>query len=240
LTGSGDRYIAPRLMREARVALAAGLTLTAIAIGVVLSRSPPAVTRSTPMTAAVGFGTSPVGARICQSGEVLPRGTTAIRVWLEAVIGPPVSVEASAGSRLLTRGARGPGWTTGSITIPVRTVTRTVSRVTVCVNVSQPREPIGVHGVRTATAVAAFDRQGPLPRTAHASAPQYREGPLPGRMVIEYLRPGERSWWSLATSVARRMGLGRAASGTWIAVLAIVLMLALAVVMSRTILGESA
>ncbi len=224
-------------MREARVALAAGLTLTAIAIGVVLSRSPPAVTRSTPMTAAVGFGTSALGARICQSGEVLPRSTTAIRVWLEAVIGPPVSVEASSGSHLLTRGTRGPGWTTGSVTIPVRTVTRTVSHVTVCVNVGRPREPIGLHGVRTATAVAAFDRQGPLPRTARAP-PRYREGPLPGRIVIEYLRPGNSSWWSLATSVARRMGLGRAASGTWIAVLAIVLMLALAVVMSRAILME--
>ncbi len=41
---------------------------------------------------------------------------------------------------------------------------------------------------------------------------------------IEYLRPGPGSWWSLASAVARRMGLGRAPSGTWVALLPLALM----------------
>jgi len=56
--------------------------------------------------------------------------------------------------------------------------------------------------------------------------------------MIEYLRPGESSWWSLATSVARRMGLGRAETGTWVALLAILLMVAVGGAMSRVILKE--
>jgi hypothetical protein len=43
--------------------------------------------------------------------------------------------------------------------------------------------------------------------------------PLPGRIKIEYLRADHSSWWSAAQAVARRMGLGRAPTGTWIALL---------------------
>ncbi len=50
--------------------------------------------------------------------------------------------------------------------------------------------------------------------------------PLPGRISIEYLQPGRRSWWSLALSVARRLGLGRAAAGTGNALLVLALALA--------------
>jgi len=226
-------------MRGTRVALAAGLTSTAIALGIVLSHSPPAVTRSKiPMTIIVGFGKSDLGARLCQANEVLPRRTTAIRVSLIAVLGPPVSVEASLDGHVLTRGRRGAGWTASSVTIPVTPLSRTMSSVTVCVNVSSPDEPVGIRGARTTPALAAFDRQGPLPRSSHSSALRYREGPLPGRIMIEYLRPGESSWWSLATSVARRMGLGRAETGTWVALLAILLMVAVGGAMSRVILKE--
>jgi len=228
-------------MRQARVALAAGLALTALALVLVLSQSPLTVVRSTAArTYTTSFGSSNLGARVCQAHEVLPRGTVAIRVWLEAVIGPPVSVEALAGGQLLTRGARGSGWTAGSVTIPVRRVTRTVSPVTVCVNVGKPREPIALQGVRTAPALAATDRQGPLPKVAGRRAPSYRRGPLPGRIMIEYLRAGSSSWWSLATPVARRMGLGHAGSGKWIPLLALILMVAVAVLMSRLLLVELA
>jgi hypothetical protein len=228
-------------MRDARVALAAGLALTAVALGWVLSRSPPTVARSTaPMTDSTIFGTSDVPSRICQADETLPGGTTAIRVWLEAVIGPPVTVEALSGARVLTRGGHGSGWTAGSVTIPVQPVTRTVRHATVCVTVGRQREPIGIQGVRTARSLAAIDRQGPLPPAPHTRTPRYRKGPLPGRIMVEYLRPGDGSWWSRAVSVARRMGLGRAGSGTWVALLAIVLMVAVAVVSTRAVLEESA
>ncbi len=239
---AGESSSRRRIWRDPRVALAAGLTLTALGICLVLlSNAPPIVIRSNaPRTDSTSFGASDLAERICQPDEVLPGGTTAIRVWVEAVIGPPVSVEVLSGARLLTQGSRGWGWTAGSVTLPVRRQPRTVSYLTVCVNIAPPREPVGLQGVPSAPALAATVRQGPLPRATPVQAPTYRRGPLPGRLVIEYLRPGDRSWWSLARSVARRMELGHAGSGRWIPVLAIVLLAAVLAVMCWLILGKPA
>jgi hypothetical protein len=232
---------AARWLGTPRVVLGAALAVIAVALVLVLSRSPPAVTRSgAPVINAFELDRSSARSRICQAGETLPRGATAIRVWLEAVIGPPVEVEALSGRRVLARGARGAGWTAGSVTVPIRPVPRAAAHVTVCVNVAAAREAIGVRGVRTAAQVAASDRQGPLSHAHQARAPTYREGHLPGRVVIEYLRPGTKSWWSLVRSVVRRMGLGHAGSGAWIALLAVALMLAAGAVTSRLLLEELA
>jgi hypothetical protein len=226
-------------MRQARIALAAGLTLTALGVCLVLSGSPPAATRTkTARTKTVMFWRSDLPGRICQAEETLPRGSTAIRIWLEAVIGPPVSIEVLARGRVVAQGAHGAGWTAGSVTIPLKPISQTVSPATVCVHVSHLRESFSLQGSRTPPARADIERQGPVPPSARGLAPTYREGPLPGRVTIEYLKPGDRSWWSLALSVARRMGLGHAFSGSWIALLAIVLMLAVAVTMSRLLLKE--
>jgi hypothetical protein len=228
-------------MREARIAFGIGLALLLIAIGVVLLRSPISVIRaSAPRTDAVMFGSSSLGERVCQPDELLPRGTTAIRVWLEAVIGPAVTVEALSGTRLVTRGARGTGWTAGSVTVPVHPVDQSVTHSTICINMDPASEPIGLQGVKTSRALAAFDRQGPLPTTRSGSTPQYREGPLPGRLMIEYLRPGSDTWLSLITSVARRMGLGHATSGVLTALLAIALMGTVGLLISGLVLKEIA
>jgi len=55
---------------------------------------------------------------------------------------------------------------------------------------------------------------------------------LGGRMWIEYLRPGDRSWASLIPSIVRAIGLGRADPGTWIALLALSLMATVAALAS--------
>jgi hypothetical protein len=55
---------------------------------------------------------------------------------------------------------------------------------------------------------------------------------------MEYLRPGRKSWWSLASSVAHHMGLGHAASGTWIVFLVLALMLTVVILASRLALRE--
>jgi hypothetical protein len=237
LQGGSAAQAALRLLAQPRVVLAAGLAALAIAMAVVLSTAPPAVTRSAAhLPSTVVFGRSRTQSRICQAGEVLPRGTTAIRVWLEAVIGPHVEAQALSAGRVIARGARGAGWTSGSVTIPIAPVPSAPARVSVCVNVAKAREPVGVQGVHTATRIAATDRQGPA--TARVSA--RRAGPLPGRIVIEYLQPGHASWWSLVRSVARRMGLGHAGSGPAIALLAFALMLAAAGLTVRQLLRELA
>jgi hypothetical protein len=56
-------------------------------------------------------------------------------------------------------------------------------------------------------------------KTSGAEATVGGGRPLPGRISVQYLQPGHRSWWSLALSVARRLGLGRTAPGTWNALL---------------------
>lgn len=226
---------------RAGIALAAGLGFTIAALAVVLSRSPPAVTRSElPLTNISELRVRELDLRICQPGEAMPRGTTAVRVVMAAVAGPPVSIEALSGRRVLTRGAKAAGWTAGSVTVPVARVSRAWRQATVCVNVAESYEPVVIAVAPTAPAVAAVARRGPLPPVEPGLAATYRESPLPGRLIVEYLRPGDSSWWSLVLSVARRMGLGHAAGGTWLALLAALLMAAVAVAASRAILEELA
>src|ERR1700691_1369592 len=175
-----------------RVALAAGLTVIATAIAVTLSRSPLALagTNSIPLQTLSGVIDT------CQGGEVLPSGTTAMRIWIRADIGPSVSVVALSGARVVTRGGHEAGWTGEVLTIPVAPVRHAVAGARVCVRVGQTVETVDLLGA-------------PASRGA-GGEPEFR-------MRIEYLRPGGNSWWSLARSVAHRMGLGRAPSGTWMA-----------------------
>jgi hypothetical protein len=228
-----------RAIKGPRLVVGVGFALIAIVLVIVLSGAPPAATR--PPVALVHttlFGRTNARSRICQAGETLPRATTAIRVWLEAVVGPPVQLQALAGGRVIAHGARGAGWTAGSVTVPISPVPRATARVTVCVNMAQAREPVGLQGLRTSRLVAASDRQGPNPHAKGTHGPTYQDFPLPGRLLIEYLRPGSRSWWSLARSVLRRMGLGHAGSGAWIPLLAVALMLVVAALSSRLIWRE--
>jgi hypothetical protein len=210
-------------MRDVKIALILALALVAIALAIVLTGSPPAVTRAKAPTAGARVGALASGGEVCQGGEVVPRGTTAMRVWLDAVIGPPLTLTARSGSRVLTGGRRGAGWSTSSVTIPVRPVARTSSDVTVCVGVGQASESVMVLGVGSPSRYAAYDA---------------RHEPLAGRVAIEYLRPGGLSWWSLARSVARRMGLGHALSGAWVALLALAVVVAMVAVSSWLVLRE--
>ncbi len=202
------------------------LGLVAIAVCVVLSTSPPLVTRSkAPLLDARALGSLGSGAEVCQGGEVVPRGTTAIRVWLEAVIGPPLTLVARSGSRVLTSGLRDAGWSTGSVTIPVSPVSRASSDVTICVRIGHAREAVEVRGVESRPQNAAYE-------------PGHE--PSAGRVIVEYLRPGQDTWWSLARSVARRMGLAHAPSGVAVALLALALVAAMAATISWLVLRELA
>ncbi|HXC23770.1 MAG TPA: hypothetical protein VNU28_04225, partial [Solirubrobacteraceae bacterium] len=203
-----------------RTAVIAGVLLTAIAICLTLTRAPPIVARSdaTPLQGFVAETSN--GASVCQQGETLPRGTTAIRLSLYTLFGPRVAVQVFSGGRLLTSGVRGAGWTAEGPAVPVRPVDRTTPDVKVCVTFGQPLGLIDVDGSYVSPEQAMTSATGQT---------------LAGRMRIEYLRPGNRSWWSSASSVARRMGLGRWPAGTWIALLAIALMAGVAVATVRLI-----
>jgi 4-amino-4-deoxy-L-arabinose transferase-like glycosyltransferase len=208
-------------MRGTRVALAVGLALTALALVLVLSGSPdvaaPEAVPAHPVAIQPKLAVTQHGASICQRDETLPRATTAIRVLLKALIGPRIAVKVLAGGRIVTSGERGPGWTSGAVTVPVARVGRTVAHAKVCLAFALSDETVDMEGERASGARAAFAAGGQV---------------LPGRMHVEYLRAGDRSWWSLALSTARHLGLGRAWAGTWVALLVLALvgiMLALTV-----------
>jgi branched-subunit amino acid transport protein len=208
-------------MRRVQIALAAGLAITAATLGSVLSRSPLTVAATNSVSAHDDIGRIQPDSSFCQEGGTVPRGTTAVRASLSANAGPTVKLEVLSGSRLVTEGQRTAGWgIEETVTVPVRRVPRAVSHALVCVSVGPSIEVVQVNG--SATQLAS--NRGSDPGTAI--------------LRLEYLRPGLSSWWSLASSIAYRMGLGRAPSGAVVAPLALVLMLAIAMLASRLILRE--
>jgi hypothetical protein len=189
-----------------RVALAIGLALIALAVVLTLAHAPLSVARRGVATEHTLVSTArPASA--CQGGETLPRGTTALRLSLTAALGPRVTVKVLSGLLAVTHGTTQPGWSDASVTVSVQPLSHTVAPVTVCLALTQMNGKLSMRGSHTSRAQAA---------TSGGER-------LPGRMNIEYLRPGARTWWSQATAVARRLGLGRTASGAWNAVLVMVL-----------------
>jgi hypothetical protein len=208
-------------MRSVRIALASGLGLIAIAIGLVLAHSPMSIASTNGILSEKWIATGG-SLTYCQAPELLPRGTSAIRLSLSAFTGPRVAVVVTSGGREITGGERGSGWTGRVVTIPVKPLPRAVSKVTVCTSPLSHNETLTMFGATTPHTIAA--RLGP-----HV---------LPGRMRIEYLRAGERSWASMARSIMRRMGLGRAGGGSWIVLLALVLLATVVALTARLVLKE--
>jgi hypothetical protein len=210
-------------MRGVTLALLGGLGALSIMLVVTLLGSPSSVAASNKVPGKeTPIASTTSGASYCQTGETLPTGITAIRIWLDAAAGPRVNVVVWAHGHAVASGSRGSIWIGGSVTVPVKPLARTVHDVTLCASFHLHHETIVVQGMATPPTVAAHDgRQA-----------------LGGRMGVEYMRAGTRSWLSLAGEVARRMGLGRSPGGTWIALLALTLLGVAIALGSRLILTE--
>jgi len=181
------------------IALATGLLAIAIGVALTLARRPLVVVAENLPETHHTLITAVHHASACQAGETLPAGVSAIRLALTSDVGARVDVEVLAGRRVLARGTHSPGWEGASVSVPVKPLAQAFSPVEICFALTDLNGNVTMLGVPTRSAVAA-----------------HGEGKaLPGRMHIEYLQPGGQSWWSLANSVAWRLGLGRAASGSW-------------------------
>jgi hypothetical protein len=209
-------------MRSVKIAIALGLALLAISIGLTLTRSPPLLAGTNSILVATKVASTTRSASACQANEVLPANTSAIRLSLEATLGPRVTVKASSGRQVVTYGERPAGWTGLGVTVPVKRVPQSTSGVKICFAFGVENERVSIFGQTTSAKVAATGG----------------EEVLPGRMRIEYLRSGHSSWWSLASSVSRRIGLGRAWAGTWIVLLLLTLMVTVATLTSWLVLQE--
>ena len=211
-------------MMQARVALGAALALIALAAAIVLSQSPRVLAGSNAIEPfSSRLTTVPGSGSGCQPGETLPARTTAISLSLEATAGPRVTITVLSGKAILTHGTSAEGWLGQDVTIPVEPLDRTVRNATVCFAFKGADEQVSFLGL-------------PAPRLSPATSARRA---LPGRMAIEYLRHGSSSWFSLAPSIARSMGLGRAWPGTWVALVAISLAVASIALASWLTIRES-
>jgi hypothetical protein len=210
-----DKALTFREQRRARIALAVGLMIMVATLVATMSRRPLVAVGSNSIPPEGVIATTRGGNSACQKDEVLPAGTSAMRLWVSVNIGPRVTVTALSGARVVTRGTRGAGWTGEVVTVPVKRVPRTISHARVCFAIGPAVEKIGLVGAKVA---------GKSEKLV--------------KMRIEYMRPGPRSWWSLASSVARHMGLDRAPSGTWIVLIPLALMTAAVVLTSWLVLRQ--
>jgi hypothetical protein len=214
-----------------KVTLALGIALLAAVGALVLTRSPPRVLAGS-ASSTNGILTALSGdISVCQAGEALPAHVSAVRLSMWAFVGWPMHVAAYSGPRLLTEGRRDADWTSDSVTVPVKPLDHATSNVVLCFSIGPNSEPALILGTRTPERDAAAVLAGIQPSSAF-------KGRLPGRLGIEYLTSGQGTWWSRAEEVARRMGLGRSFSGTWIALLVAALMAAVGVLALRLTLRE--
>ncbi len=203
-------------MRNVQVTLAVGVALLVAVGAVTLTRSPPRVVRTGWRGEHGELYLATGDITVCQANEVLPSGVTGIRLWMRAFFGTQVHVVAYSGSQVLAKGSRGAEWTGESVTVPVKPVDHTTSDVRLCIALGPNSEPVILIGDLTPPQEAAG-----VPESGSTAAAK-----LKGRVGVEYLAAGRSSWWSRVLSVAQHMGLGRAFSGTWIALLAAALMAA--------------
>jgi len=199
-------------MRAARIALGAELVLLLVGVALVLQRSPMSVaaTNKPANQEPEAIASTRNGASICQGDETLPRGTSAIRVSLGASIGPHLRLVVSSGGRTVTSGEQDSGWTGAVVAIPVRPLAHPVANTQVCVSFRPANETLVLYG---------------KPTRGSGGAQEDGRG-LGGTIWIEYLRPGTRTWASLASSIVRNMGFARAWGGEAIPFLAIASLLA--------------
>jgi hypothetical protein len=156
---------------------------------------------------------------VCQANERIPTSTEAIRISLIAYLGSAVSLTVSREGQIVASGHHGAGWVSGSLTLPLRTPIAETLNAKICITRDPGYLPVELAGDTAPRALAA---------TVDGT-------PLTGRMRIEYLGRGDRSWLSLTKHVARRLGLGHSPSGAWI-VLPLAVMMAIAVTLGAWLL----
>jgi hypothetical protein len=191
------------------VALSLGLALLAIALAVVLSGSPLVLAHANQVPADEPIYKATGGSGACQPGETVPAGVSAIRLILVAVVGPRVSLTVGSPGGPVTSGSVGGGWTAGAVTVPVKPLAHPVGSARICFQLGGSAEAVEVGGSAARPALAARTLTGKV---------------LPGRFTVEYMHRAHGSWWSTGETVARRLGLGHAPSGTWLAVLMLLAM----------------
>jgi hypothetical protein len=185
-----------------------GLVVITAALVGVLAQTPKKVIASNYVKVAEELGLFPKNTTVCQAGERIPASTVALRISIVAHVGPAVAVTVSHAGHIVAKGQLDAGWESASPTLPIHPPVAEPLQATICLTRAAVALPVELAGSEAPKALLA---------TSNGQA-------LEGRMRVEYLGTGNRSWLSLAKQVARRLGLGHATSGAWIALPLIALM----------------
>jgi hypothetical protein len=179
-----------------------GLIVIVAVLTRTLLRTPQVVIATNSVKVAGELAHFPLRATVCQAGETLPASTDALRMSLIAYVGPAVSVTVSENNQVVAAGHHGPGWVAGSLTIQLHPAVKRQTPAVICLTRDPVDVPLGLFGNLSSARRAA---------TVNGR-------PLQGRMRIEYLTRGHRSWLALANDVIRRLGLGHEPHGGWVAI----------------------
>jgi hypothetical protein len=192
--------------------LGAGLV---VALALTLSHAAPRRAGTNGIGPETPFSAVGAGRRVCQGGELLPAGTTSIRLIVPSQQrpGPQLAIELRRHRAVIARTTGATGGVTGfAVDAPIPRVARDLDGVTLCYTVGDAGGEVAVVGGYTP------------PGTGNVTIDGRSTG---GSMPIEYMRPGSESWWSYASTVMRRIGLGRGDwGGAWMAWAAAALVLA--------------
>lgn len=201
-----------------------GLVGIAAALAVTLSQRRTHLSSTNSVRPAIYLVRLAGGDTLCQAGELVAGGTGAVRVFVGGYgkrVGP-LRLTVFATGRRSVAGAAVRGYHEGNLAIRVLPPRAAIPRATVCIR-NAGREPIALAG-----------REGiaPVARVGSRSTP--------GRIEIEYLQRRPKSWWSLARTIAHRVGVARAAFiGGWSLWVAAILLGLAWLVALRQLLSEA-
>jgi hypothetical protein len=208
-----------------RILLGVALALTVAALLVTLSQRAPRLSGTNFTHFTRPQVTIPPGGESCQQHTYLPAGTAVAQVLVatEGRLRPSVSLrfhDLATGLTFIGRAAAG---REGMVNVPLERVVRAEqTNATACVrNTGHAKIVVAGDDARPALAARVNGRR------------------VRGLIAFRYLRTGRESWWSLAPTVARRFGLGKAGIfGTWTLWALVALLLGLWVAVVRLLARE--
>jgi hypothetical protein len=195
----------PRSGRALAVALVGALVVVLAVVILVLSDRDRHIAGTNNVFDRTAVADLQLGDELCERFETVPADAAAVRFSVEpgpAAHGGALVVRILDGAGVVTRGERRGSWTGGSVDVPIAHVPDTLTEAQVCVR---------NRGESTLT------------HRGHGVTPKRLGFTLRGEqwereVRLAYLRAGRESWWSVATAVAHRFGLGRGELfGGWLA-----------------------
>jgi hypothetical protein len=167
------------------------------------------------------------GDQLCEQYETVPADAAAVRFSVAPgadVQGGPLAVRVLHEGRAVSRGERAGGWEGESVDVPIAAVPRTLTEAQVCVT-NRGEAALTLRGYGIEPARLGFRLRGEQ---------------VDQQIRLSYLRAEPESWWSMASVVAHRFGIGRGELfGGWLPFAWLLGVVAMGAVVVRLMLREA-